>query len=218
MHWARAFAESTIGKKIFMAASGVILVGFVLVHMTGNLLMFQGPAAINHYSAFLKSSAPLLWAVRITLLVSVAVHIGSAWSLTLVARAARPARYARHHAQVSTWGARSMRTGGVLLFGFIVFHLLHLTTGNVHPEFSPSDVYGNVVVGLRMPVVAAFYVVAMIALGLHLAHGVSSLFQTLGLNHPHWNPIRHRLAIVLAVLVFTGFSTIPLAVAFGVLR
>lgn len=217
MGWVVEFYRSTIGKKIVMAVTGVVLVGYVVVHVLGNLLVFRGPEAINAYAELLKSSALVLWSVRAILLASFVLHVHAAWSLTRVSQAARPEGYDRLLRQSSTWSARSMRWGGVILLVFVVFHLLHFTTGTVHPAFSPLDVYNNVLIGFGIAWVVGFYVVAMIALGLHLHHGIWSAFQTLGLNHPRLNRPRRVLATVVAVLVAAGFISIPLAVAFGLL-
>ena len=218
MGWVRTFYRSTVGKKIVMALTGIILVGFVTGHMAGNLLIYKGPGALNAYGELLKASGPILWTVRLVLLASVGLHIHAAWSLTRLNWAARPAGYERYTKQVSTLSAVSLRIGGVILVIFIIYHLLHFTVGTVHPAFSPTDAYNNEMIGFSVPAVAAFYVVAMIALGLHLHHGVWSLFQTLGWNHPHANPLRRRLATALAVVVSLGFASIPLAVAFGLVQ
>jgi succinate dehydrogenase / fumarate reductase cytochrome b subunit len=212
MGWIARFYRSTVGRKIVMAVTGMILVGFVTAHMTGNLLMFKGPAAINGYSRFLHSAGELLWSVRLVLLTAFIFHVHSAWSLTRDARAARPDGYAERKVRAATWSARTMRWGGVLLLAFVIFHLLHFTTGTLHPDFDPHDVYSNVIIGFGVPAVVIFYVAAMAALALHLHHGVWSLFQTLGLNHPHLNPARRRLATFLAVVVPVGFASIPVAV------
>lgn len=217
MGWIRTLYGSAVGKKIVMALTGLVAVGFVLGHMLGNLLVFRGPEAMNAYAELLKSNMALLWAVRAVLLGAIALHIHAAWSLTRLAAAARPAGYAMQTTQAATFSSRTMRIGGVILVLFIVFHLLHLTVGSVHPAFSPTDVYNNVMIGLSVPAVAAFYVVAMASLGLHLHHGVWSLFQTLGWNHPHINPLRRRVATVLAVVVALGFAAIPVAVGFGLI-
>lgn len=218
MGWASRFYRSTIGRKIVMAVTGLILVGFVTGHMTGNLLMFKGPAAINAYAHFLQSLGGILWVVRGVLLVSVLFHVHSAWSLARQARSARPLGYTKQTSQISTRSARTMRWGGVLLSLFIVGHILHFTTGTLHPDFVPGDVYSNVVIGLGVPAVALFYLLAMAALSLHLHHGVWSLFQTLGINHPHVNHARRRLATALAVVVPVGFASIPVAVVLRFFR
>jgi len=218
MGWVRTFYRSTVGKKIVMALTGILLVGFVTGHMAGNLLVFKGPGALNAYAELLKSSGALLWTVRLVLLVAVGLHVHAAYALTMLNRSARPAAYDRQTRQVSTLSARSLRVGGVLLLVFVVFHIFHLTVGSAHPAFSPTDAYNNVLIGFSVPAVAAFYVLAMAALGLHLHHGVWSFFQTMGWNHPHVNPARRRLAAVLAVVISVGFASIPLAVAFGLVQ
>ncbi len=212
MGWIARFYRSTIGRKIVMAVTGIVLVGFVTAHMSGNLLMFKGPAAINGYSRFLHRTGELLWVVRIVLAAALVLHVHCAWTLSRLARSARAVEYATREARAATVSAQTLRWGGVVLLLFIGFHLLHFTTGTLHPEFNPGDVYSNVVIGFGVPAVAIFYLVAMAALGLHLHHGVWSLFQTLGANHPHLNPARRRLATLLAVVVPIGFAAIPLAV------
>ncbi len=214
------FAQSTVGRKVIMALTGLLLVGFVMGHMAGNLLVFNGPEAINGWGALLKRSALVLWTVRITLLVAVGLHIWAALTLTRLNQASRPVDYARRVPQASTLAARLMRIGGVLLLAFIVFHLLHLTTGTIHPgyEFSHTDVYGNVVSSFQVPWVALFYIVAMVALLGHLTHGIWSFFQTMGWSHPRLDTIRRTIATVIALMVSLGFIAIPAAILGGVLR
>jgi succinate dehydrogenase / fumarate reductase cytochrome b subunit len=215
MGWIARFYRSTIGRKIVMAATGIVLVVYLIGHVAGNLLVFRGPQAINDYAHFLQSSAALLWSVRTILILSLVVHVQSAWTLSRDARAARPQGYRRLEKQASGWPARSMGWGGVLLFLFIIYHILHFTTGTVHPSFVPGEVYANVVTGFRVPAVAIFYLLAMIALGLHLRHGIWSVFQTLGASHPHVSPLRRRLAVLLALLIPVGLGVIPLAIVLG---
>jgi succinate dehydrogenase / fumarate reductase cytochrome b subunit len=214
----RRFWDSTVGKKIVMAATGLVMVLFVIGHMAGNLLAFAGPARINAYSAFIHGTGELLWLVRIVLLTAVVLHIIAAYQLTRIEMAARPVGYARRDPQVSTVAARTIRWGGALLLVFIVFHLLHFTTGTLHPDFVKGDVYGNLVVGFRVWPVALFYVLAMVALGLHLYHGTWSALRTLGVARPSGRPLHRRAATVLAIVVAGGFAIIPLAVMLGLLR
>lgn len=218
MNWVAKFYGSTIGKKIVMAVTGIVLVLFVIGHSLGNLLAFQGAEKFDAYAHLLQSAGGALWVVRAVLLGCVVLHVQSALQLTRLDRAARPVGYARLEPQASTWAARTMRYGGVLLLAFIVYHLLHFTVGAVHPDFVQGEVYRNVVTGFGVTWVALFYVVAMAALGLHLYHGVWSGLQTLGVNHPHVNPGRRRVASVLAVAVALAFASIPLAVLAGVIH
>jgi succinate dehydrogenase / fumarate reductase cytochrome b subunit len=215
MGWIWRFYRSTIGRKVVMAASGIVLVVYLLAHTAGNLLVFRGPQAINDYAHFLQSSAALLWTVRIILLLSLGFHVHSAWTLSRDARAARPTEYRRLEKQTSGWPARSMGWGGALLLLFVIYHILHFTTGTVHPRFVPGEVYDNLITGFRVPAVAGFYLLAMVALGLHLRHGAWSVFQTLGVSHPHLSPLRRRLAVLLAFLVPVGLAVIPLAIVLG---
>lgn len=214
MAWLRAFYATTIGKKVAMGMTGILLVLFLVGHAAGNLLVFQGPEALNRWAHLLKSSAGVLWAVRLVLLAALALHVHAAWSLTMLNRAARPESYDDYRTRSSTISALSLRVGGVVLLLFIIFHLLDQTTGTIHPAFSPMDVYGNLMIGFSVWWVALFYLVAMAALGLHLHHGVWSFFQTMGWNHPHLDPLRRRLALVLAVGISGAFSAIVVAVAF----
>jgi succinate dehydrogenase / fumarate reductase, cytochrome b subunit len=213
-----AFWRSTIGKKIVMAITGLIMVGFVIAHVAGNLLVFAGPARINAYGAFLKSTGELLWVARLVLLTSVVLHIMAAVQLTAIERAARPVGYARHQYQAASLASRTIRWGGVILGVFIVYHLLHFTVGSVHPDFSETDIYHNIVSGFAVKWVAVFYVIAMAALGLHLYHGAWSSVRTLGLSKPSPSPLVHRVSLILAIVVAGLFAAIPLAVLFGVLK
>lgn len=211
------FWQSTIGKKIVMAVTGIVGILFVIGHMAGNLQMFypDAPAVMQHYALLLRTSMPLLWAVRIGLLVAVALHALAAYQLTMISKAARPAGYAERRPQVTTFAARTIRWGGVLLLAFIVFHLLHLTIGAVHPQFTHLDPYNNVRIGLANPAVAAFYILAMLALGLHLYHGSWAVVRTLGVARPSTQPLKRKLALVLAIVVAAGFIAVPVAAVAG---
>jgi len=214
------YVESTIGRKVVMAVSGLVLFGFVLAHFVGNCTLYLGPEAINHYSEFLHGflHGEGLWVARGGLLVAAVLHVWSATSLTLESWAARPVGYKRWQAKDSTYASRTMRWGGVILFAFIVFHLLHFTFGTVHPAFEPGDVYHNVVSGFQVWPVSLFYVVAMLLLGLHLDHGVWSLCQTLGLSHPRYKRWARAAARGFALLIVIGNCSFPVAVLAGWVR
>ena len=215
------FVGSTIGRKVVMAVTGLALFGFVLVHMLGNLQMFlKDHGAINHYGRFLREMlhGGGIWVVRGVLLVAVIAHIGAAWSLTRTSWKARPMSYKVVTPNASTYASRTMRWSGPILGLFIVYHLLHFTVGTVHPAFVDGDVYRNVIVGFSVWPVSLFYVIAMLALGLHLRHGAWSMLQTLGASHPRWDGVRNAVATACTVIIVLGFISVPLAVLAGVLK
>jgi succinate dehydrogenase / fumarate reductase, cytochrome b subunit len=212
-----AFYRSSVGKKMIMGLTGLILVGFVVSHVASNLLVFGGPGGLDAYAAFLRSTGKLLWVARAGLIVAAILHIDAAYRLTVRARASRPRGYVKREPQATTWGARSMRWGGILLLAFIIFHLLHFTFGTAHPSapnFQHETVYRNVITGFPHLWLVLFYEVAMVALGLHLYHGIVAMVMSLGMSHPRFTPMWRTLATVLAVLVAAGFMVIPLAVYF----
>src|SRR5438477_9319978 len=225
--WLAWFYRSTIGKKIIMAVTGLIGIGFVIGHMAGNLEAFTGRDKLNAYGALLHGPlGELLWIVRVVLLVAVVLHVLMAWQLTTRARAARPIAYKSREPQVSTWASRTMRWGGVLLLAFIVLHILHFTTGQVDPAdwyrrvdvAGRRDVYGNLVASFHLWWVAAFYLLAMVFLGLHLYHGAWSSVRTLGYAKPSPRPLQRRIALVIAAVVWLGFSVVPLGVLAGLIH
>jgi succinate dehydrogenase / fumarate reductase cytochrome b subunit len=218
MNMVARFWHSSIGKKAVMAVTGLMMIAFLIGHMLGNLQVFAGPSKINEYAAALRALGPLLWLVRIGLLVALVLHVVAAFQLTQLKQTARPAGYAEREPQVSTFAARTIRWGGVLLLVFIVLHLLHFTFGTIHPAFDAKDVYGNLVAGFDIWWVAVLYVVAMVGLGLHLYHGTWSSIRTLGLTRPSTNPFRRRAAAVLAWVLYLGFSLVPIAVIAGIIR
>ena len=215
MYGLKHFWQSTIGKKVVMAVTGIIGILFVIGHMTGNLLMFKGQDAMHEYALLLRTSMPLLWAVRIALLAAVLLHIVAAYQLTMRSRTARPDGYAKRNPQVTTFAARTIKWGGVLLLVFIVYHILHMTLGTVHPQFTHLDPYNNLSIGFRNPLVVAFYLLAMAALALHLYHGSWAVVRTLGAGRPTVHPLRRKIALVIAVIVAIGFAIIPIAAVAG---
>ncbi len=216
---------TTVGKKIVMAVTGIILVGFVIAHMLGNLKIFLGEEALNTYAVFLRTmgeplfpSEVLLWTARIILLMCAVLHIVAAVELTRMNWAARPKVYDTKRSLAATYASQTMRWSGVILALFIVYHLLHLTAGLVgyRPgEFQHLSVYKNVVAGFSVWYVSLIYILAMAALCLHLDHGVWSMFQTLGLNNARMTPALRAVSRVIALAVFAGFIVVPVAVLAG---
>jgi succinate dehydrogenase / fumarate reductase cytochrome b subunit len=218
--------DSTVGRKIVMASTGVVLILFVIGHMVGNLKVYMGPEAFNHYAEGLRTfGAPffaemqLLWLIRAFLLVMVVLHLWAAISLALRSRRARPVDYKKYQGNelVFSYASRTMLWGGILLAAFVIYHLLHFTTGNAHPDFVPGDAYHNFVVGFQQWPVSLFYIIAMLALGLHLYHGLWSMLQTLGANNAKYNHLRRPIALILALLVVLANISFPVAVLTGVL-
>ena len=214
-----SFYQTTLGKKVVMAISGVVLIGFVIGHMAGNLQIFLGQEKLDAYAEFLHSMPALLWGTRVVLLVSVFAHFMSAFSLWKQNKAARPQGYARQVNQATTYAARTMRWGGVIVLLFIIYHLLHLTIGVpvAGEPITHGKVFNNVVTGFSNPAVAGFYIIAQICLGLHLYHGTWSLMQTLGLNHDKYNQLRRKIATSVSLLITVGNISIPVAVLAGLL-
>jgi succinate dehydrogenase / fumarate reductase, cytochrome b subunit len=207
-----AFWQSTVGKKAVMAVTGVVMVLYLITHVLANLLVFDGPERINRYAALLHGTGAALWGARLVLLLAVGLHIVAAVQLTLRSRAARPEPYARgQDPQASTLAARTIRWGGALILVFLVYHILHFTTGAAHPEFVALNPHHNVTTGFRNPWVAGFYLLAMVAVGLHLYHGIWSSGRSLGLSQPSPHPLQRRLALVLAGVVWLGFTAIVVA-------
>ncbi|KDA53036.1 hypothetical protein EG19_07945 [Thermoanaerobaculum aquaticum] len=210
-----SFYSTTVGKKLVMAVTGLILAVFVLGHMAGNLQIYQGPEKLNHYAQLLRVSMPLLWTVRLILLVSVVLHIVAAVQVTLQNWRSRPQKYAVSAYQEADIASRTMIWGGLVVAAFVVYHLLHLTFGTAHGDFKPGDVYHNVVSGFQVPLVSLFYILANIFLALHLYHGMWSWFQTLGFSHPKYNRARRVFATVYAVVIAVGNISIPVSVLAG---
>jgi succinate dehydrogenase / fumarate reductase cytochrome b subunit len=215
LHRLVGFYEAPIGKKVAVALTGIVLFGFVLGHLIGNLQVFAGREQLNHYAELLRARPGLLWAVRLILLASVIVHIVATVQLKRMALAARPQAYAKFTPTGSTLASRTMMWTGPMIAAFVVYHLLHFTTGSAHPDFQAHDVYRNVILGFRQIPVSIAYIIAMVLLGLHLQHGLWSMFQSLGLNHPRYTPLFRRFASVFSVLIVLGNISMPVAILAG---
>ena len=216
---------TSLGSKVLIALSGLGLAGFVVFHMLGNLQIFEGPAALNGYAAFLRDMPILLWTVRLGLLAIVALHVGLAIRMALHNRRARPAGYVMREYRRASLASRTMALTGSLLVLFILFHLLHLTAGWVDPAFhnrldlrGHRDVFGNVVHAFQNPLLVLIYLAGQVVLGLHLSHALSSSLQSLGLEHPVFDRLFRGAGPLVALMVVVGNTAIVLAVAFGVVR
>jgi len=219
----RAFGSS-IGSKVVMAATGVVLLGFLAGHLSGNLLVFSGPRAINEYAGFLHDHPGLVWAVRVLLLVSLGLHVYTSTRLALSNRDARPVAYAAKRHRAATFSGLNMIWTGVMVLAYLVYHVLHFTTGGVHTAHFKAnlakaagrpDVYSMVVRSFSEPGIVVVYTVAMVLLGIHLSHAISSAFQTLGLTNTRYRPVLERFGPVAATLIVLGFLSVPLGVLAG---
>ena len=214
------FWQSTNGKKVVMAVTGFIMFAFVIGHMLGNLQMFEAPEHINAYGHFLHNLGELLWIERAGLLLAIALHIIATIQLALRSKAARPIGYSRRKAINSSYASRTMYWSGPIVLAFIIFHLLQFTAGYVHPHatFAQGDVYQNVVSGFQVWYVSAWYIFAMILLGLHLSHGLWSMFQSVGIAHPRVSIYLKNAARSLAALIVLGYISIPISVLLGFIK
>jgi succinate dehydrogenase / fumarate reductase cytochrome b subunit len=219
--------RSSLGKKYIMAISGFVLFLFVIGHLLGNLQIFLGPEAINRYGYFLQSNVELLWPVRIFLLCMIGLHIWSAIKLSIENKAARPIPYANWDPVVATFASRTMLMSGLIVLAFIIYHLLHFTvmvqyingTGRNFAVFEDPqkrhDIFKMMVVGFSNVWVSAFYVIGIALLCLHLSHGTSSMFQSIGWKNKAYGPCLDKAARIVAWLIFLGYISIPIAIKLG---
>ncbi len=211
-----ALWNGLVGKKALMAATGIILFAFVLGHMVGNLQAFEGPARLNRYAELLRVEPPVLWAVRIVVLVAFLAHVVAGAQLWMERGAARPIGYREWRPTGSTPASRTMIWTGFLILAFVVYHLLDLTFGVANPDFREGAVFHNLVASLGRGLAAGAYVLAVAALGVHLWHGLWSMFQSVGIATRAYTSGLKRFAVLFAVVLAVGFASIPLAVVFGV--
>jgi succinate dehydrogenase / fumarate reductase cytochrome b subunit len=212
------FYGSTVGKKVLMAVTGIILFGYVVGHMLGNFQIYISEEQINAYAHLLHKSAAFLWTARLVLLFCVGVHIVAAVQLWLRNRASRPVKYRVFRPPAVDYAARTMVWSGPIIAIFIVYHILHFTTGQAHPDYVHLEPFHNVVTAFSDPLIALVYMVANVLLAVHLYHGVWSFFQTMGWDHPKWGPWRRRFAVLVACAIGAGNVSIPLAVLTGVVH
>lgn len=224
-HSAWAFGRSSIGKKILMALSGFVLLAFVLMHLAGNLLIFGGPEPLNAYAKKLRDLGPLLWVARGGLLLMLVVHVVTSLQLAVENRRARPERYHVVQARSATMAGRTMVLSGLLVASYLVYHLLHFTFHVTNPDLSRAldargrhDVYLMTVRSFQRPGIVIAYVVSLALLCLHLSHGIGSACQTLGVNRPRTLELTARLGQGVALTIFIGYASIPMAAWFGLVR
>jgi len=218
-------ATTSIGRKVWMAISGLILLGFVVGHMLGNLQIFLGQDQLNTYAEKLRELAPILWAVRIVLLGFVLTHIIIGIMLWLRNRQSRPVAYQVHDFKEATLASRTMIWTGLGILLYVVYHLLQFTWVVTNPRYATltdslgrHDVYSMVVIAFQNPIISGVYILAMIFLAFHLSHAVSSFFQTLGWNTTRVQPTLKRIAYTLSILLFLGYTSIPVAVLLGIVK
>ncbi len=211
MQRALTLHQTTIGKKVVMALSGLVIVGFVIGHFLGNLNLYRGQEAMDAYAHFLQGLTPVLWGTRLLLLFAFGAHIAAAFSLWSRNNKARGSRYKKHQDMATDYAARTMYWSGPILLLFVVYHLLHFTILPAHP----GEVYRNVVEGLQNPWIAGVYIVGNIALGFHIFHGIFSATQTLGANHPRINSYRRDAAVAISAAITLGNLSFPISVLAG---
>jgi succinate dehydrogenase / fumarate reductase cytochrome b subunit len=220
------FHRTTIGKKVIMAVTGLIWIGYVVAHMYGNLKVFEGPEHFNAYAEGLRElGAPILgfgqflWVARLVLILAIGLHVWAAITLTLLDRDSRPTGYTEYKKLASSRAGLTMIYGGVAILLFMIYHVLHLTIGApfVHSSFIAGDVYHNVVAGFQPILVTIIYLIALVALALHLYHGTWSMFQTVGLNNKEYTKVIRGLAWLVAIVVPVGFALVPISVMAGVI-
>lgn len=222
------FYNSSIGKKWIVALTGLALLGFVTGHLIGNLQIYLPPVWINSYARHLENLGPLLWVIRLSMLVMIGLHIATTIQLTLENRAARPDRYAVSAPQASTVASRTMILSGLVVLAFVIFHILHYTVRLRHPEWGEEtfalgdgemvrDVYRMMIEGFKNAAVSAFYILGVFLLCLHLSHGIASMFQTLGLNSPKVRCALTVLGRAYAWLLFIGYASIPVSILLGLI-
>ncbi|MEM1156664.1 MAG: succinate dehydrogenase cytochrome b subunit [Verrucomicrobiota bacterium] len=222
------FATSTLGRKYIMGITGFGLVGFIVVHMLGNLQIFLGQDTLNQYAVLLKSSAEVLWGFRLGLLALIALHIAAAVSLVIDNRKARPVGYEGESTVQASYASRTMKYSGVIVLAFAIYHIMHFTAKVTHPDYHEMkaplddkmvpDVYGMVVHGFSNPWISLFYIVSVGLLCMHLSHGVSSMFQSLGLMTRNNEGLLKLSAKGLSAGIFLGMSSVPVAVLLNIVN
>jgi succinate dehydrogenase / fumarate reductase cytochrome b subunit len=217
----KSFFNSSVGCKMIMAVTGLMLVGFLIAHLSGNLLVFKGPHAINTYAKTLRDYIEVLWVLRIGLFAAAALHIYCAIRLTSMNRKTKKHQYKVKSYKRSTYVARSMMLSGLVLLSFAFYHLAHLTFRVTHEEFAllgHYDVYSMLILSFKSPLITFFYCLSICLLMAHLVHGLQSFWRTLGLRHEKYNNFLNRGSVLLGVVLALGFLSIPASIFFGIIQ
>jgi succinate dehydrogenase / fumarate reductase cytochrome b subunit len=213
------FHETGVFKKAVMATTGLVLLSFVIGHLIGNLQVYEGAQKLDDYGKLLRSMPALLWSVRIILLICVTLHIITTIQLYKMKSAARPVGYVKKDNSHSSYASRTMYWSGPVIAAFVIYHILHLTLGVVQSDiYVEGAVYNNTVHGFQNPLISGFYIIAMVLLCMHLYHGVWSMFQSLGANHPRYSPMLRKFAAFLAIAIAAGNISIPVSVMLGLIQ
>jgi len=222
--------RSSLGKKYIIALTGCALFGFVIAHLVGNLQIFLGPESINRYGQFLQTTPELLWPARIALIILVVLHIVAAVQLSSENKRARAVPYQQYEVVAASYASRTMLMSGLIIAVFVIYHLLHFTvqipginfTGKdfrvLEDAKARHDIYAMMVIGFQQPLVSGFYILGIALLCLHLSHGVSSMFQSMGWKNKYYGQFIDKAAMVVALLIFLGYCSIPVAVLLGVVK
>lgn len=225
VHLVGRFIRSSVGRKVIMALTGAALFSFAFVHMAGNLQIFWGPEPVNHYAHFLKSNAEIIWPARYGLIAVVLIHLVTSLSLKLENLRARDQQYAVQKPLSASLASRTMLWTGSIFLVYVVYHLLHLTLGQVQPEYltwrdsgGRHDVYRMMVTAFSNAWTCVFYIIGTGAVCFHLSHGASAMFQSLGLKNPAYADRITNLAKLVAFLLFLGYASVPLAILYGVVK
>lgn len=221
----KGFLQTSIGKKVAIAVTGLLLIGFVLGHMIGHLQMFAGSDKYNSYAKFLKDLGPALWAIRIGLLAIFLMHVRLAIQVTLENRNARPVRYFKDNTLKASLASRTMIASGMVILAFVVYHLLHFTMHVTHPEYSSMfdslgrvDAYRMMIESFQSPILLVVYLVAVFLLSFHLSHGLFSVLQTLGLNNPKIDSKVKAVSVLFSTFLFLGYAIVPVAIFLNFIR
>jgi len=220
----KGFLQSTLFSKTLVALTGAVLVGFLIAHLSGNLLLYLGADTFNAYGQSLKDMPAVVWGARFILLIAIVIHIYATITLTNLNKNAKPIGYAKPQYVSTKFSGRMMFIAGITILAFVIYHLPHYTLGWIQPEYfsfkdsmDRHDIYTMTVMGFRNPIISLFYIVAMLGVGVHLHHGIRSMFQTMGIYGEEINKKIEKVSLAITILVTFGFISIPISVLVGII-